>query len=489
MESFLKVRVLLLVLLFLLTNCQSVDRIQAWPLVYYHEDPLEERTSLEILSPFFYSFAEKDVSGHAFRPIYDYRETKDSSDLVFLWPIGRISEKPDRTKVQILPLYYYNRRVEDDGTIDKDWFVALIFWGGSEEHPDHPEKNDDYFGVLPFYGTIKGILGKDEIFFVGFPLYYSSKDGAYHTENYLWPFFSFGEGGGKKAASYWPFYGYSQKQNADGAWKYKREYYLWPIFAFQENDLDKKHPLKVFTAFPFYGESVSDVSQAYTVLWPFFSFSFDELNEYSEYNVPWPFLKFAKGKNVEETRIWPFYGKKVRPQNSDGWYAWPLIWWNEQDNESFSKEGFWALPFYWSSHRISKEEDQRQDDFYKLWPLFHYAGDNQENSEFQFLSPLWFEDYNPEGFEKLYTPIWSLFATKSNKDGDSLRVLGPVYYSEETSRYYLQNTLLYNYEYEKQNNQKTENDSFTFLYGLFGLRHQEERTYLKLFWLPEFISW
>ncbi|MEK7486680.1 MAG: hypothetical protein AABZ60_20345 [Planctomycetota bacterium] len=475
-------------LFLLLLNCHPTERIQAWPLVHYQEEPQEEESTLEILSPFFYSFTESGSSGHSFRPLYDYREDEDSSDLVFLWPIGRISQGPDRTKIQLIPLYYYSKRIEEDGTIDTDWFVALILWGGSDESEKDPSANQSYFGVFPIYGTIRGILGKDEIYFIGFPCYYSTKDGEYHTENYLWPFFSFGEGGGKEAASFFPFYGYSQKKNSEGQWKYKREYYLWPIFAFQENQLDKKYPVKALTVFPFYGESVSEVSQAYTVLWPFFSVSFDESKKYSEYNLPWPFFKSAKGKDIEEFRLWPFYGEKIRPQNKDYWCAWPLLWWNEQENESFSKDGFWALPFYWSSHRKSKEEPM-EEDFYKFWPLFHYASNHQQNLEFQLLSPLWFEDYHPEGFKKLYTPIWSLFSMKSNPEGDSLRVLGPIYYSEDTKNSYQQNTLLYNYEYEKKNGQKTENNAFTFLYGLFGLRHQEDKTYLKLFYLPEFISW
>lgn len=474
-------------------GCQNLS-IQAWPLVHTHEDPVAESSSLEVLSPFFYSFAEKNEkgeveSGHSLRPIYDYRSTEKESELVFLWPIGRVHQSEERRRIQILPLYSYNKKVAEDGTQDTDWFVALILWGGSDKNPKKPEEDDSYFAVFPLYGTIQGILGKDELFFAFFPLYYSSKDGDYETRNYLWPLFSFGSGGGKSAASYLPFYGYSEKKNSEGQWKYHRQFYLWPFVQYQENDLDEKYPSKAIQVFPFYGESVSEVSQAYHVLWPFFTVSFDQTKDYHEYNLPWPFFKRATGKNLDELRIWPLYGYKDRPQNKDAWYLWPLGWWNEQDNETFTKSAYSFLPLYWSTHKTLKE-DKRHEDFYKVWPLFHYATDHQKHKDLQILSPLWFQDYRPEGFEKLYSPLWSLFSWKVHpQHGESFRLFGPLYSSEETPSSYEQKTLLYTYSKRTDSEKKPLESSFSLLYGLLGWRSDAQRTHLKLFYLPEFISW
>ena len=184
-----------------------------------------------------------------------------------------------------------------------------------------------------------------------------ARDGEYVTRGYMWPFFRFGDGGGKKFRFYCFFYSYYELEG-----KFKRRSYMWPLIHYNEEDMHKKHPRKEFMFFPFYGQTKSDVGLSRTILWPFFSYAYETRLGYKEYNCPWPFFKYRTGADIEELRIWPFYWdyeKKITPvgKEKDLVLLWPFFWHQKSDYLTYEKDSYYVLPFYWSHWKKGKEKD------------------------------------------------------------------------------------------------------------------------------------
>jgi hypothetical protein len=66
-----------------------------------------------------------------------------------------------------------------------------------------------------------------------------------------------------------------------------------------------------------------------SVLWPFFNYTHDEDDHYTQWDFPWPILQFAQ----ETTRIFRF--SDLRPQILEkgwngGYILWPVYWYVRQ---------------------------------------------------------------------------------------------------------------------------------------------------------------
>ena len=65
--------------------------------------------------------------------------------------------------------------------------------------------------------------------------------------------------------------------------------------------------------------------------------------------------------------------------------------------------------------------------YFKIWPLFQYEYDDRGNLSFNTLSLFPFRD--PEGYEKLYQPFWTLFEYRRLESGEKrLGILLRLYY-------------------------------------------------------------
>ena len=463
-----------------LIGCSSTEEVDLWPLVFYEHDRDKKETRLDLLT-FLYSYHDTpQQTTHAARPFFvgEFPKDKELLQLLFLWPFGYLRQEPNDTKVWVLPFYYY-RDIErpELGERDFDWFfLPFAAFGGTDT------KEGSYL-YMTVWGNMKGLLGYDEIKATPFPFYVEARDGAYVTRGYLWPFFRFGEGGGRKFRFYCFMY-----SSYDWEGKFQRRSYLWPLIHYNKEGLHKKYPRTDFLFFPFYGQSKSEVALSRTILWPFFSYAYDNSSGYRELNCPWPFYKTRSGAGAEELRLWPFYWtyeKNIDPvgQEKDLIVMWPFFWQLHSDYLTYEKDSLYILPFYWQHWRQGKEKGAGKLERIKVWPLLEYRKDIDGTVRYRGLSPLWFDDYVPYGIEKAWLPLITLFDYSTGPEGKKgFTMLGPMYqYKEDQESLY--HRLLF-FSYKKVHNAHKDRSRFTVLGGLFEYRNEEGQNKLRLFYLP-----
>lgn len=466
------------VLLIICNGCSNIQELDAWPFVYYEQDSKKQETSLDILTSFFsYRDTPKETT-YAFRPFYvgELPKDRDFLQMMFLWPFGYWTREPNDQKIWILPFYYYRDIKNPDlGERDFDWFfLPFLALGGTDTH-------EGSYNYMTFWGNVKGLLGYDEIKATPFPFYVEARDRGYTTKGYLWPFFRFGEGDGKKFSFYCFFYSNYEKEG-----HFKRQSYLWPLIHYNQEDLHKKHPRTEFMFFPFYGQTKSDVSLSRTFLWPFFSFAHNTEQDYTEYNCPWPFFKYKKGNGINEFRIWPFYWKyeqDIEPQGKedDLMIMWPIYWKQKSDYLTYEKESEYILPFYWHHKRKGKEANAVETERLKIWPFCSYEKKEDGTKQYQGLSLFWFEDYFPEGFKKAWQPFFTLFDYSTGPQGkENVTLLGPLYqYKTDGSDEY-RRFLFFSYKNKPSEDFKR----YSVLGGLFEYKNEQGEKKLKLLYIP-----
>ncbi len=475
---------LLLLPIFFLGGCQSTSEIDVWPLVYYEHDEKESTTHLDILTNFYSYTSTPDEKTHAFRPFFvgEFPQNKDELRLMFLWPFIYYQNKPDEAKIWIIPFYYSKDKTWPElGERDFDWFFLPFFTFGGTDTKEGP------YLFMGFWGNIKGLFAMDEIEGKPFPFYMTFRDGDYKSKAYMWPFFRFGEGGGKKFSFYAFMYSNYEKEG-----KFRRRSYVWPFIHYNLEQLDKKHPVTEFMFFPFYGQSTSEVSTARSFLWPFFSYSIHEPNNYREYNMPWPFFKYRTGAGQEEFRAWPLYWTIDKDLGNNIWekdriYMWPFFWHSKSEYPSYSKESLYILPFYWSHFRQGKEEGAKPTRRTKIWPFYEYSEDEDGSTRQRALSLFWFEDYMPEGFEKAWVPLFTLFDyNKGEGDNRDFTFLGP-FYKYRAKKDSLYHRVLF-FSYKNVHKPDKDMSRFSVLGGLFEYKHEDGESGLRFFYLPH-LSW
>ncbi len=468
-----------------LSGCSTTKELDLWPIVFYEHNAEKQETRLDLLTSIYSYQDNPQMKSHAFRPLFVSESPKDQdvTELMFAWPFIYYRKEPDDTKIWVLPVYYYRDiRRPDFGERDFDWFfLPFITLGGVDT-------KEGAYMYMTFWGNIKGLLGYDEITMTPFPFYVKARDGEYVTRGYLWPFFRFGDGGGK----HFRFYAFLYSEY-DFEGKFQRRSYLWPFIHYNKEDLHKKYPITEFMIFPFYGQSTSEVSTARSFLWPLFSYSINDKLGYKEYNCPWPFFKTKTSQNVEEFRIWPFYwktDKKLDPtgKEEDLVVMWPFFWHLKGDYLTYQNESLYALPFYWSTWRKSKEENATETKRVKVWPFLSYSKAEDGTVRYRGPSPFWFEDYLPYGFEKSIIPLLTLFDYSSGPQGKkTVSMLGPLYQYKEDEENLYHRFLIFSYK--KVQSQKEDMRRFSVLGGLMEYKWEQGESGLKFFYLPPLISW
>ncbi|WP_372366058.1 hypothetical protein [Candidatus Uabimicrobium sp. HlEnr_7] len=483
MQYHYSLRIILLAFLCILTACKTTTDLDIWPLVYYEKNKSEQTTQLDMLASVYSQTDSLEKTTYSFRPFFVGEFSKDGkkSEILALWPLVRYTKEPNDTLVSVLP-FYYSRDLKktSTGERDYDWFfLPFAAFGGS----DTKEGSYLYMG---FWGNIKGLLGYDEITGKPFPFYVTAKDGEYFSQAYMWPFFRFGNGDGKTFRFYAFLYSYYKNKN-----KYERRSFVWPFVHYNKEDLNTKYPRTDFMVFPLYGQSTSEQSLAWMFMWPFFSYSAHD-NGYREYNLPWPFFKYRSAKGIDEFRIWPFYWKNNQKDGTqsheDLVLMWPFYWSFQSDYPTHTKKSLYILPFYSQHWSKGKDANAKEEMRLKIWPIFDYNVKEDGSFRSRILSPLWFEDYVPYGFEKSWLPLFTFFDYNQGNNGEkAVTFLGPLYTAKKKDNLEYQRFLFFSYKNEKI--PKGDQGRFSVLGGLFEYNWLSSERGLRFFYLPTWPTW
>ncbi len=192
----------------------------------------------------------------------------------------------------------------------------------------------NYTAVLPFYGTIKNRLFRDEIHFLMLPFYGNRKKRDIVTDNYFWPFVDVHHGDGMTGWQVWPFVGREHKDvtthtNGFGDVSlvagHDHSFYLWPFYLAQNNGLGTSNRETFRASLPFYAASRSPQRDYTSVLWPFFAVIDEREKKYHEWQGPWPFVIFTRGEGQNTTRVWPLFSQARNDTKQSDSYLWPLF--------------------------------------------------------------------------------------------------------------------------------------------------------------------
>ena len=124
----------------------------------------------------------------------------------------------------------------------------------------------------------------------------------------------------------------------------------------------------------------------------------------------------------------------------------------------------------------------------KIWPLCSYERKTDGTVRYRGPSPLWFEDYLPNGFEKAWLPLLTMFDYSSGPQGKkTFSMLGPLYQYKQDQESLYHRLLIFSYK--KVRNAKQDMRRFSVLGGLFEYAHDQGESGLRFFYLPPLIKW
>lgn len=456
----------------------------------------------------FWAFYERDStwlkSATVCRPFYLINRYRDDSSFeASLMPLvfwryrdGRRSEWKS-----LLGLVDSLSYVHENGVPDYDFGIfPLLFFGCS------PEKEDRYFFLLPFGGTIKGKLAHKRISAFAFPgvalfflfppantyvalvwlvaslvpayVNYEAKD--YKAWGIFWPLIQRGVGPGRDDIRLLPFYAHNYKKDA-----YDNYNFLLVVNYQRVRIADDEQ--KTFFVFPLFARrwNVSGNASASALLWPFFSWGYNRKAGDFELNFPWPLVMIQDSENpyIYKRIFFPFCGLYRYERSSETFFITPLYFRLKSSSATMSSVSHYALLIIWS---FAREYAGKPHPYYgnswryfKIWPLFHYEHDDRGNASFNLLSLLPLRD--PDGYELLYQPFWTIFEYRRLMTGEQrLGFLMRLYYQAWGEGFLsVKLPLLFCLDVVKD-----ELTRLTFFCSMFGYINDDGRPRLKLFWLP-----
>lgn len=489
-------------------SCHGAFTILLWTAVFLAGFALQAQGKTVEFQEYdwFWMFYEKDrnniYSTRVYRPFYmknvyhdDKTFTASLMPIVF-WQYGTDHSVQWKSLFGIMGAVDYRHT---NGVRDYDFgFFPIVFYGNS------PDIRDRYLFVLPAGGTIKGKLAQDRIdayvfpgmalFFLyppsgvwmilGYailsliPVYYTYESDDYRARGFFWPLILRGKSAKRDDIKILPFY----------AHKYKKDTYdnysILLLGNFRKTFLRDDTEYTSFI-FPVYGRrwNTSEKLQASTLFWPLFSWGYNKKAGDFELNFPWPLMMIQDCRNpyIYKRIFFPFYGKYIYNKSTTTFIT-PLYFHMVKEGARYRSEYYVNAIIVWYYKRDYKDADPYYGNswrYFKIWPLFHYERNDQGAVAFNLLSIYPFRD--PDGYELLYQPFWTLFEYRRLVSGEKrLGLLFRTYFQRwGEGLLHIKIPLLFTYHREKDKLTR-----FSLLLSMFGYHRNEKGSGIRLFWIP-----
>ena len=454
----------------------QTNSLSAGPLAHTFPLVLDKGERFEAVGPLYYD--QQSVSNKLWAiPPLIARTTDPEVEMTetdILYPLVTYDRFGKEYRFQIMQLFSFSggQTMQEK---DKDRFTLFPIYFQQRSK----ETNLNYTAFVPFYGTLKNRLFRDEIHFIAFPIYGQSRKKDVVTDNYLFPIFHLRHGDNLNGWQVWPLAGHevkglTTKTNLYGEVEtipaHEKLFVVWPFFFTGDLNLGTDNPQKVNVLLPFYSLERAPLRDSSTYLWPFFTFTDDREKKYHEYGLPWPLIVFARGEKTIN-RIWPFFGKAKNEFKQSDFYLWPIWKYNRTQAAPLDRERF-RIFFFLYSDLIERNTDTgkqfRRVDFF---PFFTFRKEMDGRSRLQVLAPV--EPFLPgnKSIERSYSPLWSIWRDEHNPrtQASSKSLLWNLYRFEKTPAV-TKNSLLFGlFQYEKA----AEARFWRFFYVPFGKRPAE----------------
>jgi hypothetical protein len=218
-----------------------------------------------------------------------------------------------------------------------------------------------------------------------------------------------------------------------------------------------------------------------SVLWPFFHHTWDEEDNYNQWDLPWPIFQRAEGKDKSIFRIFPIYGHKYWEGREHGYILWPIYIYNRHGDGDYLREYKRYLLFSKDETNEWKSRGERER-MIRVWP-FYYSRQENDGSEYRYFPCLIPFDYR--GLERAWVPILSLYEYRRNAKGASeSKALWGIYVHRQNSL-----RELYELSFLMTYYKSAENTYFSLFKGLLEYKAGKERCALRLLFSPWPIQW
>ncbi len=409
-------------------HCAAGD-LNLWPLYQREGCAAAGRRTTRVLGPLFERWERTDadpeapsaeLGGWTLRPLLARVDRNAGYDLEFLHPLGEWRVRPDRTRLRLTPLADRTVRHDEAANGRQGWTFGPAFGGTTDE-------GERYGGIFPLGGIARERFGRERVEFWLFPLFGRSRDERGFTRTHLlWPFFSWGSGGGRELLRIWPFYGHDRREASE------HRFALWPVFHWRRDRRGTPQETHTRLALPFWGEARSARVHQRFVLGPLWLASDDAGSGARSRDLLWPFLHASERPGADgETattalRIEPFWRQADGPGFARRGALFGGVDWLRAEDGVHRRE---ATRLFFVS-RFERSEDRERDSLRvrrDLWPLFSLrertlAGE----SERSLLAP-WPLPVRGGGFERHALGLTTLYEERTLEGETRIDALWGLY--------------------------------------------------------------
>lgn len=363
----------------------------------------------------------------------------DSTEMDFIYPLLTYDRFGEEYRVHLMQLLAFAGGRKDEETAAKRFTLFPFYF---QQRSEDPELN--YAAVMPFYGTLKNRLFRDEIKWLMFPLYVQTRKRDIVTDNYLLPFFHLRRGDSLRGWQFWPLVGAEKKEPFARIDKWgeeqlvpghKKFFAMWPFYFNEWSGLGTENPAHQHHFLPLVATERSPERDSTTLLWPFFTRVDDRKKQYKEWGLPWPLMLFARGEGKTANRVWPFYSRVYNAKQESRFWMWPFYKSNSIHSEPLDRTFARVLFFLYQDLRQRDTETGESMWRRDLWPLFTARRDwdgGRRIQVFALLEPLLRAS---DSIERNYSPIWSIWRSENNPStgASSHSFLWNLWRSEKTA--------------------------------------------------------
>jgi hypothetical protein len=431
---------------------------------------LENGWRTEAAGPFYYSQEVESNTLWAVPPLFSQERAPDveSEWDDFLYPLFTKIRHGNERRWQFFELLSTSSGMQPDETGVRQFTLFPIYF-----YQRAADSNLNYTAVVPFYGTIKNRLFRDELHFVMLPLYVESRKRDVVIDNYFWPFVDVRCGDGLTGWQFWPFVGREHKDvttqtNGFGDVSlvpgHDHWFYLWPFYLKQNNGIGADNPEKIRASIPFFASERSPQRDSTSVLWPFFTSIDDRARKYHEWQGPWPFVIWARGEGKTTSRVWPLFSQSHNATLENDSYLWPIYTYSRAHADPLDRSRT-RIAFYLYSQMVEKNTETGHEKIrVDSWPFFTWHRDFDGRQWLQILALVEAAVPDNRGIQNNWSPLWSLWRSEENPQtgASSQSVLWNLYRREV----------------------RPQEKSVACFFGLVQFQAGEHQRQLRLFYLP-----
>jgi hypothetical protein len=404
----------------LLTKGVLADGCHVGPLYDDFNLTLAPGHRTEVAGPLYY-FEQRDTQNQwAMPPLWSCTRdpAADTEEFDFIYPILTYDRFGTEYRFQIIQLFAFAGGQTQPEAGDRRFTLFPFYF---QQRSTNPARN--YTALLPFYGRLLNRLFRDEIRFILFPVYSQTRKRDVVTDNYLFPIFHLRHGNQLGGWQAWPLLGHEHK---DVTWKtnlvdeaeaigaHDKWFALWPFFFNTLTGIGTTNPTHELSFIPAYSQLRSPERDSTTFLWPFFNIVDDRGKKYREWDLPWPFIVFARGEGKTTSRIWPLFSQAHDATRESGFYLWPVYKYNRLHADPLDRERTRILFFLYSDVMEKNTATGKHLRRVDLWPLFTCHRDFNGDRRLQLIAPL--EPFLPnhKSIERNWSPLWSLWRSETS---------------------------------------------------------------------------